>query len=119
MTSSPKEPSIRDFLWEHEGAHHLRIYSAIGRVVVLWGVLESHFSMDVMILYRNYGGNTLSKNPPYTMDEKISFWRRCFCQLPSLKPYEKNAKDIAEILDDMNNDRNILLHYNWGDLIRV
>jgi hypothetical protein len=112
-SASSREPSIRDFLWEHENERHLGLFSAIGRIVVQWGQIEFQFSLNTTFLHTNLGGVASIPNPP-RQSSKIGFWRKCFRDIPALKPYEKEASDFATKFSDAKTSRDNLLHHNWG-----
>jgi hypothetical protein len=111
--SSEPELSVRDFLYEKETVRHLLFYSAIGRIIVLWGELEAGFGIGAMMLYQ-LGGDALTPRPPYQLSQKIKFWRRCFEQLPDLAEHRKGACKFADEMAEAARDRDAIVHNNWN-----
>mgnify|MGYP001302772645 CR=1 FL=1 len=113
-----KEPSYRDFLYDTETAEQLGYYTAIGRVCVVWGMLEFQFDTNVWLMYEGLGGHALSPiGRPRTLDKKIELWRQCYDKIPELKPQQEAAIKFADRLKLASVDRNTMLHTNWGNLL--
>lgn len=107
------EATVRDLLYENETTRHLLFYSAIGRVVVLWGDVEAGFGILAMMLYQN-GGDAHTPRPPYQFSEKIKFWRRCFDRLPELSAHRKMASKFADDMAAAAKQRDAMIHSNWN-----
>ncbi len=110
-------PSIQDFLYGHETAAHLAFYSAVGRTVVLWGDLEHGFGLQVMFLYHSEEARGLEHRPPYQLSKKISFWRKCFDNIPFLQNHKKQGHRFADALRDLAKERDTIVHFNWSAAI--
>lgn len=108
------EPSYREFLYEHETAGQLAYYSAIGRVIVNWSMLEDQFDICMWTLYDALDGKTLVKRPPGPMKHRLAFWTRCFEELPALASKREAALRFATRMNEAAGDRNMMLHTNWG-----
>jgi hypothetical protein len=105
---------ISDFLAEHETEEDMALYSALGRVVVMWGQLEYHFGNGVQMLYDMHGGAPLIARPPYSISEKRDFWKKCFNVLPNLVEYREEALKFAGDLKIASKNRHDLIHFSWG-----
>lgn len=112
-------PTARDFLFEHETEHNLAYYSAIGRIVVLWSMLEAQWDVNQMMLFHRIGGNQLVREPPIAMKRKIDFWNRCFRTIESLAPKREKGLEFGTLIGESSDDRNTLLHTNWGNVLQT
>jgi hypothetical protein len=113
MADTPTH-SLSDFLYEGETEEDLALYSAMGRVVVLWGRLEYHFGCAVMILHDLHGGRALTKEPPFKISKKLEFWKDCFKSLPDLQKHHETASSFAGEMKKASKNRDDLLHFSWG-----
>lgn len=109
-------PHYRDFLFDHENNRHLAYYSAVGRIVVAWSMLESQFDVCIWLMYESLGGKTLVKEPPRALTRKVDFWKECFRKLPNLQSHKDAAYEFGDQLSSAAGDRNRMLHTNWGNM---
>lgn len=111
------EPNFRDFLNDHENENHLAYFSAIGRIIVAWGMLEAQFNMNVLMLFEGLGGKSLAKQRPRALGRKIDFWNTCFQNLPTIAGHKKAALEYGVALKETADDRNLMMHTNWGNVM--
>lgn len=111
------EHSYRDFLFEHENERHLAYFAAIGRIIIAWGMLESQFNSNIMLLFSSLGGNSQAKEPPRALGKKIDFWNKCFRNLPVLADKRAFGLAYGEALKSTAEARNLMIHTNWGNVM--
>ncbi|HVR59431.1 MAG TPA: hypothetical protein VMT72_21680 [Pseudolabrys sp.] len=92
----------------------MALYSAIGRVVVMWGQLEHHFGGAVELLYSAHGAANLKPTPPVSISNKLELWKLCFRKLPQLSAHQEDAARFAGDLKIASKNRNDLIHFSWG-----
>jgi hypothetical protein len=101
-TPSPHDP---------EGA--TAFYQALGTLVVAWGRLYGHFLTCILAILSTDATKGLSRKRPMAWDERARIWKEAFRLSPVLKPHEPIALKFLEEIQDVANDRNILVHGLW------
>ena len=88
-------------------------YEALGVLVVAWGRLEGHFLACVLALLATPAPQALGKKIPMAWDERKRIWSEAFGLSSSLQPYKAEADTFLLELEQVQDDRNMLIHGLW------
>lgn len=86
-------------------------YQALGQLVVAWGRLEAHLLACIQDILQTPA--TAGQRLPQSSAEHLKLWRDAFCESPALKPYEKEAVDFADRMQELADFRNPIIHGHW------
>ena len=103
---------MSDQVWTGETEAHERAFMSIGRLVYRWNLIERAFSMNVLMLNQSI----LEERRPRLVEpigQKIELWEKMF-PMSSLTDMQSVSDEYVQLLTDAKNDRNNLLHANWG-----
>lgn len=92
-----------------------RLYSAIGFIAVRWAMMEQSLDFCISIIYRDCGGNTLTKEIPRSMSNKIPFLRKAFRTIPSLLERQEWALNIFDRITAIKELREGVIHAALND----
>jgi hypothetical protein len=88
-------------------------YEALGVLVVAWGRLEGHFLACVLAILATPATQGLGKKIPMAWDERKRIWSEAFGLSTSLQPYKAEADAFLLELEQVQDDRNKLIHGLW------
>jgi hypothetical protein len=88
-------------------------YKALGVLVVAWGRLEGHFLACVLAILATPATQALGKKIPMAWDERKRIWSAAFSFSTSLQPYKAEADAFLVELEQVKDDRNMLIHGLW------
>ena len=86
------------------------LYSAVGFVVVQWGIAEQLLDGVVAMLYHSFGGRTLAKRLPKQLEVKLKFVRKCVTTNPDLAPFAVKIASVADTFERLSSLRHDLIH---------
>jgi hypothetical protein len=99
---------------EDETAHDefRALCTAVGFIVLNWGMAEQQLDIWVNIAFRYCGGEALRprKGIPRTFKEKAEFLNDCFKKLPALAPLASEGRSLVERVSARASKRNDLVH---------
>jgi hypothetical protein len=88
-------------------------YEALGVLVVAWGRLEGHFLACVLAILATPATQALGRKIPMAWDERKRIWSEAFRLSPSLQSYKAEADTFLLELEQVQDDRNMLIHGLW------
>jgi hypothetical protein len=88
-------------------------YEALGVLVVAWGRLEGHFLACVLAILATPATQALGTKFPRVWDERKWIWSEAFRLSTSLQPYKAEADAFLLELEQVQDDRNMLIHGLW------
>jgi len=88
-------------------------YEALGLLVVAWGRLEGHFLACVLAILATPATEALGKKIPMAWDERKRIWSEAFGLSTSLQRYKAEADTFLLELEQVQDDRNMLIHGLW------
>ena len=99
---------------EDETAHDefRALCTAVGFIVLNWGMAEQQLDILVNISFRHCGGEALRprKGIPRHYSEKVEFLKACFKKLPALEPFASEGRSLVERVSARAPKRNDLVH---------
>jgi hypothetical protein len=94
-------------------------YIALGRVIVLWGRLESHFGdILTMICAAPVARHLNLITMPISIKQRAKLLRRLVNQIHALAPIKKSVLDLIPDVKDAAQDRHVIVHGHWNGFIR-
>ena len=86
--------------------------TAVGFIVLNWGMAEQQLDILVNIAFRHCGGDALRphKGIPRHYSEKVDFLKACFKKLPALEPFASEGRSLVERVSARASKRNDLVH---------
>ena len=105
------------FMDDPDGAE--AYYTALGRVLVLWGRFESHFGHLLLAL-----SNLKPCAPfrpeaiPISMTDRMRLMRRLLENVPELEPFRKPILGLLPQARDSAEDRHIVVHGHWNGFVK-
>jgi hypothetical protein len=88
-------------------------YEALGLLVVAWGRLDGHFLACVLAILATPATQALGEKMPMAWDERKKIWSKAFSLSTSLQPYKAEAHTFLLELEQVQDDRNRLIHGLW------
>jgi hypothetical protein len=88
-------------------------YEALGLLVVAWGRLEGHFLACILAILATPATQALGKKMPMAWDERKRIWSEAFDLSTSLQPYKAEADTFLLEIEQVQDDRNRLIHGLW------
>ena len=85
--------------------------TAVGFIVLNWGMAEQQLDMLVNIAFRHCGGEALRphKGIPRHYSDKVDFLKACFKKLPALEPFASEGRSLVERVSARASKRNDLV----------
>jgi hypothetical protein len=84
-----------------------------GLLVVAWGRLDGHFLACVLAILGAPATQALGKKMPMAWDERKKIWSEAFRLSTSLQPYKAEADVFLLEIEQVQDDRNRLIHGLW------
>ena len=85
-------------------------YEAIGRFVVAFATAEVGIDAAGAIIFHGYDGKTIRPRLPVNVSAKLQYLREAGEQLDKLKPFAKELRDAIDLLEDLGEKRNYIIH---------
>ena len=116
----PKKVSIRvqsePFLNDPEGADVY--YLELGRILVLWGRFENHFSHALIALCNMPAAkNFMPTNMPLPFNDKAKLLRKLFQEIDELSALKEEALSLIADASDSAEDRHVVMHGHFNGFI--
>ena len=95
---------------------HDHFYLSLGYFTAHWSFAEYALDLCIALVFHSFGGKTIKRKLPKTLDRKIEFCRLCQDGLPILKGHP--LADLADRFDAISSKRHTLIHgiaINWGE----
>jgi hypothetical protein len=90
------------------------IYSAIGRVIVSWGLFESQLDFGLANILRIPEAEPIRKPVPSAFSDKMKLWRKAFQNISIFAEHEKEALTISDKATFFVKRRDAIVHGNWN-----
>ena len=90
----------------------LELCTAVGFILLNWGMVEQKIDMWVNTSFRHCGGKELRPNRdiPRAYNQKARFLNDCFKRLPALAPFASEGRSLVERVSAHATTRNDLVH---------
>jgi hypothetical protein len=114
--AEPLKPTLIRLQLEHtpslnDPGNAPEFYQALGQLVIAWGRLEAHLLACILNILQTPA--TAGERLPQFSAEHLKLWRDAFCESPALKPYEREAADFADRMQELAALRNPIIHGHW------
>lgn len=95
--------------------------TAVGFVVLNWGMIDQQLDILVNIVFRHCGGNRLRKDGdiPHSMKQKTTFLKQGFRSLPTLRPFAVEGRALMKRIEKRSRDRHDLAHGSLKQMAHV
>lgn len=107
---------------EDETGHDefLALCTAVGFIVLNWGMAEQKIDTWVNIAFRHCGGEALRprKDIPRSFNQKAEFLKACFKKLPALAPVASEGWSLVDRVSTRASQRNDLVHGSLASFTR-
>ena len=84
--------------------------TAIGGVVLSWGMAESGLNATLVMCFSKLGGRHHSDEIPVSLKRKLKFLRLCLRTIAALEPYRTDGLALFAITGQLAKSRNDLIH---------
>lgn len=84
--------------------------TAVGFVVLIWGMIERQLDNWVMVIFHDCNGDTIRKDIPRSLKPKIAFLRKAFRTLQVLEPFKDDALDMLQQVSQLSEKRHDFVH---------
>ena len=113
ISRSPSKFSVRHVPFNDDPPNATEFYTALGRVVCLWGRLENQIAFALVSLQKFPEAEPVRKKLPRQWNEKILLWRKLFSNVPYFAEMRTAALEFTDHTEDATSDRHLLQHSHW------
>jgi hypothetical protein len=84
--------------------------TAVGEMVIQWGMLEAAVNRLIALIYGETGGKRGARLIPYSFAPKLRFLRHSFAQIAALKTYQNRSARLINRAMELSHARNAIVH---------
>jgi hypothetical protein len=86
------------------------LHIAIGRVIRNWSGLEFLIDMLTIDFFKDFGGDEVEPEIPYSFKRKLTFIKKCTRKLPSFQGLHHLVEQLCSTLDELADVRHWIAH---------
>jgi hypothetical protein len=93
------------------------IAASIGKIILLWGAIESCLSAITTCLLVPTNNPPHNDGVPVSFSKKITLLKRCYRDNPKMSPIKDDARKLLIELNPMHETRVIVSHGNYQGIL--